>query len=188
MLPPIATPRARRPSRRTFSLRCTSRMATLSPGMWVLTARRSRPQPGGCGWSTFSAGLWRTPWPTDMSFCSAHIRLRVGRRFRSGRRRPRVGPGGWPWSGLALVRATANTRRTRALLCLPFGLPVRRTLGLTVARSEGNFKLDDFIPLLVGAITLRDGEKFAEPATRIQGGRVVHGDIMTHTMGVVQQP
>jgi hypothetical protein len=48
-------------------------------------------------------------------------------------------------------------------------LPIRRTLGLTVSRSQGDLDLNEFIPLLVGSIALRNGEKFSEPSARILG-------------------
>jgi len=64
-----------------------------------------------------------------------------------------------------LVRATDLTGSSLALL----RLAVRRTLGLAVSRSKGDLDLDQFIPLLVGAIALRDGEKFTEPPTRVLG-------------------
>jgi len=66
-------------------------------------------------------------------------------------------------------------------------LPIRRTIGLTVSRSKGDLDLNDFIPLLVGSIALRNGEKFSEPPARILGGQVIHTDIMTHLATVVQQ-
>ncbi len=74
-----------------------------------------------------------------------------------------------------------------ALLGLSLGLPVQRSIGLTVSRSERNLDFDQFIPLLIGAITLRDGEKFTEPPPRILGGGVIHAHIMTHTAAIVQQ-
>jgi hypothetical protein len=48
-------------------------------------------------------------------------------------------------------------------------LAIRRTLGLAVSRSKGDLDLNEFIPLLVGSIALRDGEKFSEPPTRVLG-------------------
>jgi hypothetical protein len=74
-----------------------------------------------------------------------------------------------------------------ALLGLSLGLPVQRPFGLTVSRSERNLDFDQFIPLLIGAITLWDGEKFTEPPPRILGGSFVHTHIMTHTAAIVQQ-
>jgi len=72
------------------------------------------------------------------------------------------------WAGLALLRSTALPGSVRALLRMPWQ-PVRISIGLTVSRSQSNFELDDFIPLRIAAITLGDGEKLTEPASRILG-------------------
>ena len=92
----------------------------------------------------------------------------------------------WPGAGLARLRPTPGSRDSLAPILLP-GLPVRRPLGLAVPRSQGDLELDDFIPLRISAIALGDGQKFAEPTTRILGRGLVHGDIMTHREVVVQQ-
>jgi len=86
-----------------------------------------------------------------------------------------------------LVWTTPKRLPSMAFLGLPVGLPVQRSFGLTVSRSERNLDFDQFIPLLIGAITLRDGEKFTEPPPRILGGGVIHTHIMTHTAAIVQQ-
>ncbi|HOG03740.1 MAG TPA: hypothetical protein PLL14_07145, partial [Accumulibacter sp.] len=72
-------------------------------------------------------------------------------------------------------------------LGLPLWLSVRRSVGLAVSRSDGDFDLDDLIPLLIGAISLWYGEKFTKPPTRVLRNWIVHADIMTHTAAAVQQ-
>jgi len=86
-----------------------------------------------------------------------------------------------------LFGTTAAGGSAWTLIRLPLRLPVRGPFRLTVTRSESDLDLDDFIPLRVGAIAFRDGEKFTEPPTRVLGRRFVHAPIMTHTMAIVQQ-
>jgi hypothetical protein len=69
---------------------------------------------------------------------------------------------------LALLWSTTWPGGILALLRLPWQA-VGISIGLTVSRSQGNFELDNFIPLRIAAIALGDGEKFTEPATRILG-------------------
>jgi hypothetical protein len=40
--------------------------------------------------------------------------------------------------------------------------------------------------LFIGAIPLRDGQQFTNPATRINSLRIVHGCIMNYTARLVQ--
>src|SRR5574343_630760 len=57
---------------------------------------------------------------------------------------------------------------------------VRFIAGNTVAGRQLDFQLDDFVPLLIGAIALRHGEKFAQPATGIYlrcSGRDIFGRV-----------
>ncbi|HNC50875.1 MAG TPA: hypothetical protein PLO14_01365 [Accumulibacter sp.] len=87
-----------------------------------------------------------------------------------------------------MLGATTTWGDALPLFGLTLGLAIRRTIRLAVSRGERDLDLDEFIPLLVGTIALGNGEEFAEPATRILGRRVIHGDIMTHTATILQQP
>jgi len=91
----------------------------------------------------------------------SRIRLRVGNSLGSGRWRPLLRSRGCrPGSSFPLFLATTRRRDTLTFLGLPLWLSVRRPVGLAVSRSDGDFDLDDLIPLLIGAISLWDGEKF----------------------------
>lgn len=109
-------------------------------------------------------GIWRTPIKRRTirgTFCSRGrlpLFLLAGRPSRARARR----------GGLALLRSTTWPGGVLALLRLSWQA-VRISIGLTVSWSQGNFELDNFIPLRIAAIALGDGEKFTEPATRILG-------------------
>ena len=49
-----------------------------------------------------------------------------------------------------------------------WGLPPDRAVGRynSIYRRQGNFKLVDFVPLLFGALSLRNGEKLLQSAGR----------------------
>ena len=105
--------------------------------------------------------------------------LRCGSRFRrtaiglpvragvgSGRRLPLIRARTTrPRTSLALIWATTGSGRVLALLHLSV-----RAVGLPVSRSQGNFELDDLIPLRISTIALGNGKKLTEPTTRILGG------------------
>ncbi len=91
-----------------------------------------------------------------------------------------------PWS---VVLDPLIAIRTAPLIRLPLtllGLTILRPIRLTVARRRADFKLVQFVPLFIGAIPLRDGKKFANPATRINWLWIVHSRIMNHTPPVIQ--
>ena len=63
----------------------------------------------------------------------------------------------------------------------------RRTIRrFPVSGSRADLQFIEFVPFSVGTITLRNGKKFANPATRIDGLRIIHADIMNHSVPVVQ--
>ena len=51
----------------------------------------------------------------------------------------------------------------------------RLIAGNTVAGSKLDFQLDDFVPLLIGAITLRDRQEVTQATTRIGRRRYDNG-------------
>ncbi len=109
-------------------------------------------------------GIWRAPFrrrPIRDTFCPRGrlpllLLARRPSRARAGR------------AVLALLWSTTWPGGVLALLRLPWQA-VGISIGLTVSRSQGNFELDNFIPLRIAAIALGDGEKFTEPTTRILG-------------------
>jgi hypothetical protein len=78
--------------------------------------------------------------------------------------------------------ATTLYRNTRAHLRLPLGRSVR----LPVSWGRTDFEFVQLIPLLIGAIPLRDGKKFSNPATRINRLWIIHADIMNYTAAHIQ--
>jgi hypothetical protein len=138
------------------------------------------------------AGSFRgSPGPPDVSFgrprvSRARLGLSIRAGFRTDGRRSRVSLRSQR-SGhrLALLRAPARAGGSLTALGRTLRLSVQWTFRLAVARREGDLDFDDFIPLLVAAIALGDGKKFAEPSTRILRRCFVHAYIMTHTVAVV---
>jgi len=91
-----------------------------------------------------------------------------------------------PWS---VVLDPLIAIRTAPLIRLPLtllGLTILRPIRLTVARRRADLELVQFVPLFIGAIPLRDGKKFANPATRINWLWIVHNRIMNHTTILIQ--
>ena len=78
--------------------------------------------------------------------------------------------------------ATSLSGNTRSNL----RLPLRRSVGLPVSRGRTDFEFVQLIPLLIGAIPLRDGKKFSNPATRINRLWIIHTDIMNYTIAHIQ--
>lgn len=96
--------------------------------------------------------------------------------------RPTIRPRAVVIYPLVAFGATSLSGDTRAHLRLPFRWPV----GLAVSWGRTNFEFVQLIPLLIGAIPLRDGKKFSNPATRINRLWIIHTHIMNYTIADIQ--
>ena len=72
---------------------------------------------------------------------------------------------------LLLTWRTAATAATGFALAHAATTTLRLVAGDAITRRQLNLELDDFIPLLIGPITLRDRQKLAQTTTVIVGRR-----------------
>ena len=68
----------------------------------------------------------------------------------------------------------------------PVGLTILSPIVIAISRSCPDLELVQLVPFRIGTIALRDGEEFANPATRINRLWIVHTRIMNYTTRVIQ--
>ena len=80
---------------------------------------------------------------------------------------------------LLLANATASIATTRLAVrhdIVASGIPAKRLIARhSVSGSKLDFQLDDFVPLLIGAITLGDRQEVTQATTRIGRRRYDNG-------------